>query len=43
MTLEDFLQSAAIYAVLSVLVIAWFVRIKSGQQKDDDDFPDGMA
>ena len=42
MTLEQFLQGAAIYAVISILAVAWFVRIRNSAKKDDDDF-NGMA
>lgn len=43
MTFEQFLQGFAIYTVVSILAIAWFVRIKNSTKKDKDKWPDGMA
>jgi hypothetical protein len=42
MTLEHFLQGAAIYAVISIIAVAWIMRIGGSVKKDDDDFG-GMA
>jgi len=33
MTLEQFLQGFAIYTVISILAVAWFVRIKNSTKK----------
>jgi len=42
MTIEHFLQGAAIYAVIAILLLAWIFRIGGKIKKDDDDFG-GMA
>lgn len=38
MTLEHFLQGAAIYAVISIFLLVWIMKIGGKIKKDDDDF-----
>lgn len=44
MKIEHFLQGFAIYAVISILLLAWIIKLgNSKSKKDNDKWPDGMA